>query len=395
MRSVNVGMIGAGFMGKTHSLAYAALPMFYWPPPALPVRRVIADVHPESASQAAARFGFERSTGDWREVIADPDVELVDISVPNDLHAEIAIAAAEAGKHIFCEKPLARDAAEARSMYDAVRGSSLVHMVAFSYRCTPAVGLAKRYIDEGAIGRVLNVRAEYLQDWSASPGSPLSWRFDKAVSGSGALGDIGSHALDLVRHLVGDIAAVNAVQKTYIAERPISTDPVDHLGAARPQVDAEVGPVDVDDEVLTILRFRDGAIGSLEVSRNAYGRNNFLTLEIHGTDGSIAFNYERSDELQVFFADDPEDRRGFRTVYTGPLHPYGEALWPVPALGIGYGDIKIVEAYHLFKTIAEGEAASPDFGDGYQIALICDAIAESAQTGGWTDVPDAVRPARA
>lgn len=388
MRTVNVGMIGAGFMGKAHSLAYAALPIFYWPAPALPVRRTIADLDPHAANEAAARFGFERSTGDWREIIADPEVDLVDVAVPNNLHAEIAVAAAEAGKHIFCEKPLARTAAEARTMYDAVRDAHVVHMVGFNYRWTPAIALAKKYIAEGAIGQVQNIRAQYLQDWSASPDAPLSWRFDREVAGSGALGDIGSHALDLMRFLVGEITAVNAVQKTYIQQRPISTDAVDRLGAARHQANAELRPVNVDDEILAMLQFESGAIGSVEVTRNAHGRNNLLTLEVHGTAGSVAFNYERSDELEVCFADDPADRRGFRTVYTGPLHPYGEELWPVPGLGLGYGDITIIEIYHLIKAVAEDKAARPSFADGYQVALICDAIIQSSETGRWIDVPD-------
>jgi predicted dehydrogenase len=385
--TLKVALIGAGFMGKAHSLAYAALPMYFWPIPAMPIRAVIADVDADLAAEAATRYGFERSTGDWRRVVDDPEVDLIDIATPNHLHAEIAIAAAAAGKHILCEKPLARSAAEARGMYEAVRNAGIVHMVAFNYRRTPAVALARKYIEEGAIGRILNFRGTYLQDWSADPDSPLSWRFQKSVAGSGALGDIGTHVLDIARYLVGEVAAVNSMLSTFVTDRPTSSGGRDELGAAERRSDAPRAPVDVDDEVLTMLRFANGAVGSMEATRNAYGRNNFLTFEVHGTEGSVAFNYERRDELQVCFAADPSDRRGFRTVYTGPAHPYGDGLWPIPALGIGYGETKIIEAYDLIQAITTGTPVRPNFADGYQTALIADAIVESAAGGLWVPVP--------
>ncbi|MDB4866799.1 MAG: dehydrogenase, partial [Cohnella sp.] len=206
MRKINVAMIGGGFMGKAHSLAYAAMPMFFWPAPAVPHRKTLVDVTDEMARTAAERFGFESHSSDWRSVVADPSIDFIDIVTPNDSHAEIAIAAAQAGKHILCEKPLARNAGEAKRMYDAVKQAGVKNMVAFSYRRTPAVALAKKYIDDGSIGKILNFRGTYLQDWSADPNSPLSWRFRKSVAGSGALGDIATHVIDLARYLVGDIS---------------------------------------------------------------------------------------------------------------------------------------------------------------------------------------------
>jgi predicted dehydrogenase len=384
---LNVGLIGAGFMGKAHSLAYAALPLFFWPTPAIPHRKTIADVTDALASEAAERFGFESGVSDWRRIVEDPDIHIVDIATPNDSHAEIAIAAAEAGKHVICEKPLARTAEEALPMYEAVQRAGVVNMVAFNYRRTPAVALAKKYIDEGAIGKVLSFRGTYLQDWSADPNGPLSWRFQKDVAGSGAVGDIATHVIDLARYLVGEIAAVNAIAKTHIAERPLQASGVDKLGASDKDANAPKGLVDVEDEVMSLVRFTDGAIGTLEATRNAYGRNNFITLEINGESGSIVFNYERRDELQVCFADDLADRRGFRTVYTGPAHPYGEGLWPIPALGIGYGETKIIEAYDLMNAIVNGAPVSPDFGDGYQVSRVADALLESAAAQEWVDVP--------
>ncbi len=382
----NIAMIGGGFMGKAHAAAYAAMPMFFWPAPGIHVRKVLVDLNAEQAEQGRQRFGFEEASTDWRSVIERPDIDVVDIVTPNDSHAEIAIAAAKAGKHVICEKPLARTVAEAKAMLDAVQAAKVIHMVAFNYRRTPAVALAHKYIAEGRIGKILNFRGTYLQDWSADPNSPLSWRFSKKIAGSGTLGDIGTHVVDMARYLVGEIQAVNAMTKTYIPTRPLQAGGVDKLGAAEKSTDGPRGVVDVDDEVLTMLRFESGAIGSIEATRNAYGRNNFLTFEVHGEKGSIVFNYERRDELQVMFADDPADARGFRTVYTGPAHPYGEGLWPIPGLGIGYTETKIVEAYDLFKAIASGEQPSPNFLDGYVIECIAEAILKSAESGLWVEV---------
>ncbi|MEY9951865.1 Gfo/Idh/MocA family protein [Leifsonia sp. EB34] len=386
MQQLNVGLIGGGFMGKAHSLAYAAMPMFFWPAPALPIRHTIAEATDELAAEAARRFGFERSTSDWRSVVDDPDIHVVDIATPNHLHAEIAIAAAQAGKHIISEKPLARTSGEAKAMYDAVTAAGVVNMVAFNYRRTPAIALARKFIEEGAIGRILSFRGTYLQDWSADPDSPLSWRFQKSIAGSGALGDIATHVIDIARYLVGEFGSVSAMMETWIPERPLQTGGADSLGTSRGGAGPR-GAVDVDDQVMTMIRFQNGAIGSIEATRNGYGRNNYITFEIHGTEGSIVFNYERRDELQVCFASDGGDRRGFRTIYTGPAHPNGEALWPIPALGIGYGETKIIEAHDFFTAIATGTAVSPNFADGYTTALIDDAIVQSAETGLWVEVP--------
>ena len=347
---------------------------------------MVAELDAATAEESAKRFGFEAHTSDWRRLVESDDIDIVDISTPNDTHREIAVAAIEAGKHVICEKPLAHNVEDAKAMYEAARQASGVHMVAFNYRRTPAVALARRIIDEGAIGAVRNFRGTYLQDWSADPNSPLSWRFQKEIAGSGALGDIGTHVVDMARYLVGEVAGVSSILKTYIPERPVQAGAADQLAAAEKITDAPMAQVEVDDEVMTLLRFSDGAVGSLEATRNAYGRNNFLTFEIHGETGSILFNYERRDELQVFFADDPADRRGFRTIYTGPAHPYGDGLWPIPGLGIGYGETKIVECLDLMKSIVEGAPVTPDFGDGYQIAKIAAAIQQSAESGAWVDI---------
>ncbi|KQY21693.1 MULTISPECIES: Gfo/Idh/MocA family protein [Rhizobium/Agrobacterium group] len=384
---MNVAMIGGGFMGKAHAMAYASMPMFFWPAPAIPHRKVVVDVTDAMAETARDRYGFEEASSDWRAVVARPDIDVIDICTPNNVHAEIAIAAAQAGKHIICEKPLARTVEEARAMAAAVKKAGVTHMVAFNYRRTPAVALAKKYIEDGRIGKILNFRGTYLQDWSADPDGPLSWRFQKKIAGSGTVGDIATHVVDLAHYLVGPIETVNAITTTYNKTRPLQQGGIDKLGAAeKASGDVERGEVDVDDEVISMLRFENGAIGSLEATRNAYGRNNFITLEIHGTKGSIHFNYERRDELQVMFADDPADSRGFRTVYTGPAHPYGHGLWPIPALGIGYSETKIVECFDFFTAIKTGKQPSPNFDDGLLTELVADALIRSGETGAWERV---------
>jgi predicted dehydrogenase len=385
MKTYNVGLIGAGFMAKAHSIAYAGLPMCFWPAKALTHKKIIADLTQERANEAAVQFGFDSGTANWKDVINDKSIDIVDICTPNDAHAEIAIAAMEAGKHVLCEKPISRTLDEAKAMYQTAKKTGVVNMLAFNYRMTPAVQLAKKYIDEGALGDILDFRGTYLQDWSADPNSPLSWRFQKKVCGSGAFGDIATHVVDMLRFLIGDFSEINARMATYINERPVQTGAVDTLGTVK----GGGGPkakVDVDDQCLLTVKCKSGAFGTIEATRNAWGRNNYITFEIHGTKGSVYFNYERRDELQVCFASDPGDRRGFRTVYTGPAHPYGANLWPIPALGIGYTETKIVELSKFIDAIVNGKQVSPSFEDGYNIELIGEAAFKSASSGLWEKV---------
>lgn len=388
MKKLNIGLIGAGFMAKAHSIAYAGMPMFFWPAPAIPVKKMLVDINEEIAKDSAAKLGFESYATDWRKIIENPEIDIVDICTPNNVHAEIAIAAAKAGKHILCEKPIALTTAQAKEMYEAAKANSITTMVAFNYRRTPAVQLAKKYIAEGAIGTILDFRGTYLQDWSADPDSPLSWRFQKSICGSGALGDIGTHVVDMLRFLVGEFDSVNAHTATYIPARPIQTGLADSLGNVKGPQNVPRKPVDVDDQCCFMIQCKNGAFGTIEATRNAWGRNNYITFEIHGTEGSLFFNYERRDELQVCFAKDGDDRRGFRTIYTGPSHPYGEGLWPIPALGIGYTETKIIEVYDFIKAISEASQPSPNFRDGYAVELIADAVLKSAESHQWTKVEE-------
>jgi len=385
-KTLNVAMIGGGFMGKAHAMAYAAMPMFFWPAPAIPHRKVVVDLTDSAAQDARDRFGFDEASSNWKDTVNRSDIDIVDICTPNNTHAQIAIEALRAGKHVICEKPLASTLEESVAMAEAAEASGTTTMVAFNYRRTPAVALAKKFIEEGKIGDVINFRGTYLQDWSADPNGPLSWRFQKSIAGSGAVGDIGTHVVDMAHYLVGPIETVQAITPTYVKTRPMQQGSVDKLGASDKSSDAERAEVDVDDEVMSMVRFKSGAIGSIEATRNAWGRNNFLTLEIHGTKGSILFNYERRDELQVMFADDPTEARGFRTIYTGPAHPYGEGLWPIPALGIGYGETKIIECYDFFKAVVEGTQPSPNFQEALLTEKVADALLRSGKTGEWESI---------
>ena len=304
MKKLNVGLVGAGFMGKAHVVGYSNMPKFFWPAPAVPVMKTICDIVPEIAEDSKERFGFEKCCTDWHDIVNDPEIDVVSVCTPNNLHAEIAIAALKAGKHVICEKPIASTLKDAKAMAEAARDAAekgIISMNAYQYRRVPAIDLAKKFIDEGSVGRILNVRCTYLQSWSADPASPLSWRFQKDIAGAGTLGDIASHVIDIAQYLAGDIEEVTGMMHTYIKERPVQEGGVDLLGTVKPGDDAERRPVDVDDEDSYLVKFKSGAVGSIEATRNAWGRNNYITVELHGTLGSICFNYERLNELPGLF----------------------------------------------------------------------------------------------
>ncbi len=386
MKKLNIGLIGAGFMGKAHTVAYSNMPKFFWPAPAMPVFKTICDIVPEIAEESKERFSFEKSCTDWRDIVNDPEIDVVSVCTPNNSHAEISIAALKANKHVICEKPIASTTKDAKAMADAaeeVKSKNIISMCAYQYRRVPAIVLAKKFIEEGSIGEILNVRATYLQSWCADPASPLSWRFQKDIAGAGTLGDIATHVIDISQYLAGDIAEVVSSVKTYIDERPVQEGGVDLLGTVKLGSDAKKAPVDVDDENSFLVKFKSGAVGSIEATRNAWGRNNFITVEVHGTEGSIFFNYERLNELQVCFAKDADDRRGFKTIYTGPAHFYGEVTWNIPGMNIGYGELKTIEMYEFVKSVVEGKQPSTSFDVGYQIDKVCDAVMRSSESGKW------------
>lgn len=316
---------------------------------------------------------------------------MVSVCTPNNAHAQIAIAALNAGKHVLCEKPIASTLEDAKAMAEAAEKAyarGVIAMNAYQYRRVPAIDLAKKFIAEGSLGKLFNVRCTYLQSWSADPASPLSWRFQKDIAGAGTLGDIASHVIDIAQYLAGDIDEVTGMMKTYITERPVQEGGVDLLGTVKLGTDAKRAPVDTDDEDSFLMRFKNGVVGSIEATRNAWGRNNFITVEVHGSKGSIYFNYERLNELQVCFADDPDDRRGFKTIYTGPAHFHGEVTWNIPGMNIGYGELKSIETYEFIKAVVEGKRPSTSFAEGYRVERVCDAVKRSAETGRWEKVAD-------
>jgi len=360
--ALGVGMLGRGFMGRAHSIALRKLA---WVAPQLPVRLVALCGRDREATTGMARqFGYERAVFDWRELVEDPAIGLVSNGGPNALHAAPTIAAAQAGKHVLCEKPLGRDAAEAHAIWTAVERAGVVHMTGFNYRFFPAVALARQLIADGALGEIRHFRARYLQSWLVDPTAPASWRLDAKEAGAGALGDLGSHVVDLARHLVGEPAAVTARLATFVGERP-------------------GGTVDVDDAFAATVAFHGGAIGTLEASRVAPGRKNQLAFEVNGTRGSLSFDQERKDELQLMTVGDAESD-GFRRIHVSePTHPLLANSWPA-GHAIGWEDSFVFEFAHLLGAIAGHHQVAPlgaTAEDGYRCAEVCDAIARAARTG--------------
>ena len=383
--TVNIGMVGAGFMTKLHSIAYRSYPLYFDPPAAIPVLHTVCDVAEEPAAKAAGRYGYANHVVGWERMLEDQAIDLVDITTPNFAHKDVAIAAAKAGKHVYCEKPLANTLDEARAMLAAVQAAGVVHAVGYNNRRIPAVVFAKQLIDRGEIGEVYNVRAEYLQDWAIDPLAPMEWRFDASKAGTGSLGDIGSHAIDLVRFLVGEYDSVFAAMERRVGERPIAAATV--LGGARGDLATNPkGKVTVDDSVEFIARFKSGAVGLFHASRFAYGKKNTLGFEIYGSKGALKFSNDRLWELLYYAGSDADDVQGYRTIKMGAQHPYGDAFWPIPDLGLGYADIKTIEISHLMEAVAGIGKPSATFDDGVKAIEVCDAVVRSAQDRQWATV---------
>ena len=370
LKEVGVGMLGYAFMGKAHVNAYRTLPYMIDPPPALPRLAAIAGRDQAAVSAAAARYGFATHYTDWRRLVADPAVELLDNGGSNDVHAAPCVAAAEAGKHLLCEKPMARDATEAKQMLDAARRAGVKHMVAFNYRFVPAVRLAHDLIRQGRLGDIRHFRAAYLQDWLTDPESPRTWRMAKEAAGSGALGDLGSHLIDLARFLVGEPRSVLAMTKTFVEERPLPG------GGGR-------GRVDVDDAFAAAIELEGGCLGTLEASRFALGRKNHQVFEVNGSLGSLSFDLERLNELKVHWAaGGPGGTGGWTEVLvTEPSHPFIANWWP-PGHVLGWEHTFVHEIAHLLDCIVNDKDVAPygaTFLDGYRNAVICDAIVRAAK----------------
>jgi predicted dehydrogenase len=376
MKTLNFAVIGGGFMGKAHSIALATFPMYAWPAPAMLKRDLIVEVNDSLAEESQLRFGFERRSTSWQEAVTDPNIDVVDVLLPNNMHFDVVAAAIKNGKHVICEKPLAIDSATGRKMTDLAEKAGVVNQVGFNWRLTPAVQLAKKLIEEGAIGTVREFRGRWLGEFFNSGEVPLVWRFKKADAGSGALGDIGSHAIDFAHFLVGDITRVNALMDTYVTKRPL----LDGKGS---------GLVDVDDTVSFLVEFEGGATGFIEASWSAPGHKSDAGFEVRGSTGSIKFSWERMGELDLYLGSDAPDRQGFKNIQVGPPHPFGQLFWPVPGYQISYSDTKVIQLFDFAEAVVNKRKPQTTFRDGLKSTLVEEAVVESATHRKWIDVEKA------
>jgi predicted dehydrogenase len=370
---VNVALIGSGFMGRAHSNAYRQVTRFF-APRLRPRMKVICGRDRAQVEAARRTHGWDEAATDWEAVVRRKDIDLVDICAPGYLHAPIAIAAARAGKAVICEKPMANSRREAERMLAVVRAAGVAHMVCHNYRRAPAVMLAKQLIDDEALGDIRHFRGTYMQDWLVDPAFPLNWRLDKTAAGSGALADLASHMVDLARFLVGEITEVAGDLRTFTRSRP---------RADRPRAR---GRVTVDDAASALVRFAGGAMGTIDVTRMAPGRKNCNRFEINGSKGSLAFDLERMNELELYVTSDAPRVRGFRRILvTEKTHPYIKAWWP-PGHVIGYEHTFIHTVFDLLEAMADDRTPSPSFADGLRTQRVLHGIETAARTRKWTRV---------
>jgi predicted dehydrogenase len=371
-RKIGVGLIGSGFMGKAHALGFSTAARVFDLPFEVDLA-VLADANAALAERAGEALGFRRSTGNWRDLLGDPELDIIDITTPNRMHREMALAAIAAGKHVYCEKPLAPTGAEAKEMADAAATANLATQVGFNYLKNPMVALAKDIVASGEIGEIRTFRGIHAEDYMADAQAPWTWRMDPG-GGGGALADIGSHILAAARHLVGPVSSLMAEVDTRIPERPVRT------GAAQSRA------VEVDDVARLFLKFENGASGSLEANWIATGRKMQHDFEIYGSKGAIVFTQERLNELRIYYAEDRVGRRGFRTVLAGPEHePYG-AFCVAPGHQIGFNDLKAIEVRDFLQAVAGGPRKGPDFYEGYEIQKLVELAYRSAKEKRWLEV---------
>jgi len=384
MARMRIAMIGHGFMGAAHSQGWRVAPRFF-DLPVEPEQALVVGRRADAAADAARRWGWQESGDDWRAAIERDDIDAVDIVTPGDSHAEIAIAALRAGKHVLCEKPLANSVEEAERMAEAADEAAAdgVHaMTGFTYRRLPATTFVRDLVRSGRLGRIYQVRASYLQDWLTDPAAPLAWRLQKDAAGSGALGDIGAHAIDLAQYVTGmQLVSVSGTLETIISERPVlaSSSGLGGIGGD------EVGEVTVDDRALFTGRFDTGLLGSFEATRFATGRKNALRLEVSGSEGAVAFDLEDLNAVELYDSTSPAGERGFRRILvTEPEHPYVSAWWPA-GHGLGYEHGFVHQAKDFVEDVAAGRQPTPSFADGLQVQRVLQAVEESAGAGStWT-----------
>ncbi|MCX4025946.1 Gfo/Idh/MocA family oxidoreductase [Endozoicomonas sp. SM1973] len=375
MEKLRIGLIGTGYMGKAHNIAFKACPAVF-PLLASIECEMLAEVNQTLAEQKVKELGFNRATGDWRTLVNDHNIDVVDICSPNYLHKEMALAAIAAGKHVYSEKPLALNAVDAKEMTEAAEKAGIKTLVGFNYVKNPVAQLVKEIIENGEIGNIVHFRGTHNEDYLADPNTPFSWRLKRELAGSGTLGDMGSHIINMAQYLVGDINEVMADLQTVIKERLL-------LSNSQTENNNQYAKVENDDQAHMMVRFSNGAIGTLESSRIACGRKMGLTYEITGTKGAIVFDQERLSELQLFTNTDPSNRQGFRTILVGPEHPDYAAFCVASGHGLGYNDQKIVEVRDLVEGICADKPMWPDFRAAYEVNKVLDAAELSYKEGRW------------
>jgi predicted dehydrogenase len=379
-KQLRVAIIGYKFMGKAHSNAWLQAGRFF-NVESPPVLKVACGRDQQSLREFAERWGWEHTETDWRKVLEREDIDVVDISLPQQLHCEVALAAAKAVKHIFCEKPLALTVAEAQDMVDAVEQAGVKHYLNHNYRRCPAVQLAKQLIDEDKIGRIFHWRGAYQQDWIVDPNFPLTWHLQKEIAGSGPHGDLNSHSVDLAHYLVGEIATVACLTANFVHSRPLPSKGAGTFDAGTPANSKEMGKVTVEDASLMNVEFTSGAIGSFEATRFASGRKNRNTFEIYGSNGALSFDLERMNELQYHSRFEPEYAQGFRTILvTDPSHAYVGNWWP-PGHIIGYEHSFVHAVVDFIHAIEKGSPIEPNFLDGLKCLKVLEAGLQSAASG--------------
>jgi predicted dehydrogenase len=378
MKTLNVGIVGYKFMGKAHSNAWKQANLFF-DMDVKPVLKVACGRHQESLKAFAYRWGWEHTEQDWKKMVRRDDVDIVDISAPPYLHYDIALEAARAGKHVFCEKPLALTYAQAKEMYEVSEQMGITHYLNHNYRRCPAVRLAKRLIDEGRVGRIFHWRGAYLQSWIVDPEFPLTWQLQKEFAGGGPQIDLNSHSLDMARYLVGEIKKVSCMTAHFITDRPLADEAATGTLSGK-AMGTEKGKVTVEDAAFMTVEFANGALGSFEASRFAPGRKNWNTFEIYGSKGSIIFDLERMNELQFFSCDDPTHAQGFRTILaTEDVHEYMANWWP-PGHIIGYERGFIHAVVDFVHAVSRKTKIEPNFYDGMKELEVIEAGLRSAET---------------
>ena len=384
-RRIGIGVIGMGWMGEVHSRSYRTVRDRYADADIDPRLVVCADEVASRAQAAKTRFGFERATGDWQDVLADPEVDVISVTTPNHLHVEILQAAASAKKHVWCEKPVGRSPEETRTIAQSAQEAGVLSFVGYCYRWAPLVQFARQMVRDGVIGDLTHYRGCFFCGYGTDPRSVLSWRFQREIAGTGTMGDLLSHVVDMAHNIAGPVRSVVGNVETFIRERPLNTPGEGTHFSTRDQ--GPKGEVTNEDYVGALVRFANGAHGTFEACRVISGPQSRMAFEVHGTRGAIAWNFEKMNELEVAVSQDGSPAREYRRVLSGPEHPDHVRFNPAPGMGLGYDDLKAIEAHRFLASVVQGEQGEPGLREAVAVADALDAISTSSTSGCWETVP--------